>query len=182
MAHLSKDDPPGIPGFGVQVPMAFHDEHALRQTRRARGCRLAEAVRALAPQTSPEKLQFPGYEDAQAEAIEEGVCLADIWRLASQAQFNIRLTTNLNARDHIQDEELMSHILDVKDPDHRKIILRQKCLRVGPGHYMYPEQCVHRCFDRKYRACTTHWLPSQLQNKLRHWDRALLGVFAAFWA
>ena len=43
---------------------------------------------------------------------------------------------HLYAQDHLPEGEAMTHTLNVKDADHQRIILRQKCLRLGPGNYM----------------------------------------------
>ena len=65
MSHVSRDDPPGIPGFKVKVRMALRYEYAVWQLHRARGRRLAEAFRSLAPELPPEKFQFHGWELAE---------------------------------------------------------------------------------------------------------------------
>ena len=119
---------------------------AVRQLHRARGRQLAEALRSMPPELPPEKFQFHGWEQAEDEAKDEGVSLVDIWRVAPQSKFNLRLMMELYAGDTIPEEEYMTHMLDAKGPDHKAIMVRQKCFSIGLGSNMFPEQFVHRYF------------------------------------
>ena len=103
-------------------------------------------------------------KQAEEEANADGVCLVDIWRVAPQSKFNPRLMLELYARGIIPEEEFMTHTLDARDPNHKAILVRQKCFRFGPGHNMFPEPFCHRYFDFKYKVKKFHWEASQLQN------------------